>query len=377
MLTDGQIGTAFVQHIESLVDRVRRGHLGLLAGKVAAIGAAAAMLAMALPADGAIPADIYNLASCTHPAPMHVPDYYMSLRGVFRHTVTGAFVTAVHLPKPFKIGAITGAADDRTFVLAGHINGPYGVGIAKFFLAQLHPATRKVTLKALALPEVPTHDMLTGLALSPDGTRLATAVKVGQGPTTVLSVYTLPDGPVKQWRSPGTIGGGPYDSASLWWSCAGTLAITWLTGRPPGNDIRLLSTSTPGGSLIAQSHLVVRMEQANGFNFNSDGMLTNDGKRIVATLWRPVGGGTNEVEEEFAEFSARTGKLLRVLDHVQGPFAKVFQALEWTNSTGSVLVVAAQPPGGGKPVFGVLSGRTFRPLDWAQPANGTYVVFAF
>lgn len=67
----------------------------------------------------------------------------------------------------------------------------------------------------------------------------------------------------------------------------------------------------------------------------------------------------------FEEFSASTGRLVRTLHEVEG---EVFNSLEWTNSSGSVLVVAAPAKTGGKTVLGVLSGRRFVAIPGApQP----------
>ena len=59
---------------------------------------------------------------------------------------------------------------------------------------------------------VPNGEMLTGLALSPDGSKLAMALQpeINKQPDlTLVKVYTLATGAVRTWTGNGTIGFGP------------------------------------------------------------------------------------------------------------------------------------------------------------------------
>jgi hypothetical protein len=80
---------------------------------------------------------------------------------------------------------------------------------------------------------------------------------------------------------------------------------------------------------------------------------------------------------EIGEFSATTGKLLRTLYPVSGQLPRVEETLEWTNASGSVLVVAA-PPGPGKPaVFGILSRAGLRHIPGAPAHDEDIATLAF
>jgi hypothetical protein len=341
----------------------------------AAAAAVAGVITFSVPAlAGATAVPAASQSSC-RPNPVGVPAYDMALSGVIRHTLTGLYVTTVVPPKPFNaIGGVAGAADDRTFVLAAHTGGVAGRGPTKFFVARLDAATRTATLKPLAIPQVPAADVLTGLALSPDGTRLAMAVLAG--PTSYLSVYSLSGRALRLWQAKGTIGFSVYDSTAISWSCGGTLAINWFApnGTESASGIRLLRTSSPSGSLLAHSRTVISLGSVDGWSFSWDAMLTADGTKLVAPMSQQAGNGA--VKLEFEEFSAATGKPLRVFDPIEGQPPAAFQALEWTNATGSVLIVGSWPPGGKEPVFGVLD-HGFHRMARAWPVNQAVVVYAF
>ena len=79
---------------------------------------------------------------------------------------------------------VTGAADDRTFVLSAQGPEPSVVPpfpAQRFFLLPIDPAARagaRMTLTALPAGDVPAGNGIREMALSPDGTHLA----AGQGP---------------------------------------------------------------------------------------------------------------------------------------------------------------------------------------------------
>ena len=106
---------------------------------------------------------------------------------------------------------MTGAADDRTFVLAAqrwwHITSGTG-GLAAqnrdnttpivFFRLRFDPATRTVRLTRLSHLAGPQASQLAGIALSPDGTRLAVALHSAR-----IAVFTLATGSARYWVWPG------------------------------------------------------------------------------------------------------------------------------------------------------------------------------
>jgi hypothetical protein len=314
-----------------------------------------------------------------------VPRYYLALvrfgtasggaikdEVVVKDTVTGATLATVQPPKPYwTFGAISGAANDRTFVIAAETPPVSSLfSPTKFLLARFHPATDVVSLTTLQVPEVPLADILTGMALSPNAKELATAVLVGERRSVSrVSVYSLATRSVRSWQSSGTIGNGEYDSTSVSWSRSGTLAFDWL-GPARRVGVWMLKTNSAPGALLAHSRFAVAASCA-GWGFAGTPMLTADGRRIVAPLWQtksqPPGVG------RFEEFSAATGKPIEILDPVKNSLL----ALEWTNSTGSVLVAAVPTEPGGTQVFGVVTGNKFIPLPKAPVVSGQTADLAF
>jgi hypothetical protein len=374
-----------------------RWHMRVLA-PLAAAAAVAAVVALAVGISGqtqarrapGAPAAAAGSLSCTRPDSQCIPRYYLDIKGIIRDRITGASDATVRLPRPYRtIDAIAGAADDRTFVLAAQTEkgypGPYPV---RLFLARFNAADRRIMLSALPIPDIGPGPELNGLAVSPDGSELATAVSAGSNRTeSVLSVYSLTGRlsgrPDKVWESPGAIGDSPYDPSGISWSSTGTLAINWVTGKAPTSGIRLLDTASPGGSLLAHSRFVVDSQSTMGgaFSFACDGVLTPDGTTIVAALSRQISlpSSTSKpvFQEEIEEYSAATGRPIRTVDRRTGHVPYVSETLEWTNSSGSVLVVALSPGRGKAPVFGLLSGSLFRSIPDAPTPDELSLALAF
>jgi hypothetical protein len=210
-----------------------------------------------------------------------VPRYYVAIesRGnpnlnpsyaVVRATVTGAALATI--PASVAHGtvvAVTAAADDRTFVLdeqrfvATDSNANQFVEPRTFYLVRLDASGRPGTPTRLPMT-VPGGEMLTGFALSPDGSKLAIAVEpdnVKNDPNLEqILVYTLAAGAVRTWSGDGTIGFGPDDARSLSW--AGderTLAFFWAASPGIQTSVRLLDVETGGGSLLADSRQAVSL----------------------------------------------------------------------------------------------------------------------
>lgn len=354
-----------------------------------------------------------------------VPRYYMALVGmkykdpnqpseyannpqeaVIQDTETGAVLATIRPPDGYSsFEEVTGSADDRTFVLAAQVgkytHNQYGLAPVKFFRVRFNPSSGSATLTALRIPELPkfkTVDAgLVGMALSPNGTEIAISVQPsaqkglsGAMPPLELRVYSLHTGAVvRSWRQSGGITGfGPLignevdqDSGAVSWAGEGTLAFNWLTfehvvrGKlQPFSDyagVWLLNTNAASGGLMAHSRRVIRFPanpDPNKVSFRWDGVLTSDGTKIVAPVGvqgSPLGPTSTSA---FEEFSAATGRPIRIL-HEVSTRAPGVNAVEWTNSTGSVLVVDAPARRGGHYVVGVLSGNRFTPLPGAPPVT--------
>lgn len=327
-----------------------------------------------------------------------VPRFYMALvkinplsqvysaqEAVIRDTVTGATLATIRPPKGYgSFIALSGAADDRTFVLAadaGKFNIRTAQSLEKFFVVRFRPSSGTASITVLPIPQTPKTSILDGIALSPSGTELAVAVQVGKNRAEArLSVYSMTTGAVRSWLGTGTIGA--LDNTAMSWSRTGTLAFNWYgklrtvhhkLQAPPVDGIWLLNTSAPGGSLLGRSRLVVQGQWFNtkGSAWAEDGVLTPDGTKIVVALGDPFGIISSSTTSGFAEYSAATGRRIRIVHVVT---ADGGQLLEWTNSSGSVLVVSSPTKRSGKLRFGVLSDNRFRIIPKAPPVSGATVL---
>jgi hypothetical protein len=313
-----------------------------------------------------------------------VPRYYVMLvqgrRGtedaVIRNTVTGATISTIRPPKPFfAFRSVTAAADDRTFVLAASplARGPL---ITEFFLARFSPGKRSVTLSLLPIPEINSYSgYLFGLALAPDGTQVAVDMQVirkGAAGPSQIRIYSLPSGTVRVWQADGSTTLGVY-SPPLSWADDGALAFGWSGSNAGG--IRVLNTNSAGGSLIARSRRVVADHLPGGLSsVGSTGTLSTNGRLLTVPVYA-IGSRTGN---EFQQFSVATGRKIRVLWPV--PFDAPVDVAIWSNSSGSVLVVAAPPTRNGtshNSVFGVLSGDHFVKIPGlpVSSVGATFVAF--
>lgn len=320
-----------------------------------------------------------------------VPAYYVAIGNpsyaAVKATATGATLARIPTHTPF-VG-VTGAADDRTFVLDAQrqVMGPtvQWPGQPAFYLLRLSAAGAKESLTQFAIPALPKGTRVTGLALSPDGSKLAVDVgsgDVGQPGRQEIMIYTLATGAFRTWSANGSpdledpegfTGSGVDGSQSISWTAdSRTLAFEW--GDQSDVGVRLLDTTASGGNLITDSRLAITLSlpgpaSVSGAQGNdhvsqcvTDSIVTPDGSAIICGYTTNMGG--RETTTGFIRYSARTGKVARVF----GVFPFQGQAggdisLYWTNSAGNILIGAILTPSGIR--VGVISGKTFTPLPGA------------
>jgi hypothetical protein len=268
-------------------------------------------------------------------------------------------------------------------------------GPIHFYQLRISSSGQVSGLSPLPVPAPPAGAYLSGLALTPDGRKLAVATQAGgpraggPRPGPEIKVDTLATGAQRVWTWPGaqpieeSLGG--TGSALSWAADDRTLAFARLIdGR---YKVRLLDTMAPGNSLAASRPALsldwTGMSPSRRFihgravnNTDTFGaLLTPDGSKIVvATVTQSFHPLTSEFA--FTEFSARTGKVVAVLGRwwFTRRWPEQEQAVLWTNADGSTLLVLAhrpgltlnpRPPDPGAvfPVeFGVLHGDRFAPL---------------
>jgi hypothetical protein len=347
-----------------------------------------------------------------------VPPYYVVLAGKnpspaviqrqhaeIRATASGTVLSRVAPPPPYNTFTAVAAGNDHTFVLAAEKwkvtrkdgGTIYQSTAFKFFLLRLGISGHVKRLTPLPVPPEPARAEVSGFALTPDSTKLAVALRGGDGgPGPEIQVFSLPTGAERVWRWPG---GGPITNNAggegevLSWSADGnTLAFQqWVAGNII--HIRLLDTTTPGGSLKAASRLLLQWPgdgatwhylhgKISNVLFGFSAVITGDGSKLVAATEDltkyPLSSAL-----AFTEFSARTGKVVKVLGRwpIPGLYPGQTQDVLWANSSGSTLIVLAHKPG--VPTkdpnainsarygiqFGVQRGDKFTPLPGA-PSPG-------
>jgi hypothetical protein len=208
---------------------------------------------------------------------------------VMGDTRTGKLVTTIKPPAGETFGGLTGAADDRTFVVAAwQFPAPEGLltgNPAAWYLLRVTPGAGAVLTK-LPIPGQPSGTMVDGVALSPDGRELAVMFQRGvwfKGPTgpLTLTIYSIPSGKaLRTWTAdtkgfPAGFGWywGRYSNSSVTWLAGGhTLAFDYGTlggeNGPPlggvfnGLTLRTLDLTRPGHDLLADSKVVMSLKAA-------------------------------------------------------------------------------------------------------------------
>jgi hypothetical protein len=389
------------------------GHLGRgrrrrWLGAMTPLAAAAAVAAVVIASPTLTP-DAHRPPGGTDPARSgalsSVPPYYVALtsqaapaRVVIRATATGAVVATVKPPKPYgTFTFVTGAADDRTFVLAAQrwwpiASGTRGLAAEKrdnttavvFFRLRFDPATGSAGLIRLSRLPAPQSTQLGGIGLSPDGTRLALDLDVvttpgGSGQPALrgpgIQVVTLATGSLREWAWPGAgwVGNTKPLGQPLSWTADGrTLAFQEWKGN--NAQIRLLDTTAPSSDLRS-SRLVRKFPDGYGvttLGLVSNSLITPDGTTLVTANARyqrhPVRSGL-----QISEFDARTGAVTHALARWRlSSRGQSWQDVLWTSSSGRTLIVTT-PPGTGPgtasldrplgPVTGILTrDGQFTPL---------------
>ncbi|HXT91436.1 MAG TPA: hypothetical protein VN714_19450 [Trebonia sp.] len=309
-------------------------------------------------------------------------------------TRTGKLVLQVKHPKDIGFSAVTGAADDRTFLVEAFNDHPVplpGTPIQEdtriYYLLRIAPGTsRPYTLTRLSIPAQSGEAVIDGLALSPDGRTLALmewcTVRGAcySGAPGALRLYSVATGKVLRTWGWGTLPSSPVprygdmseNSAGLTWlPDRRTLAFTYYAkGQAP--VVRTLDTSRPGDDLVAGSRRVFTLP-TSGPDACAEAQLTADGRTVICGTVPNINQGCKPGQTETLEidaYSAATGKRTGVLYRYTGQCTKDgVGALGWVGPGNTVVVMvntgtfAAQgKPFTVKTVIGVLTQGNLVPL---------------
>jgi hypothetical protein len=200
----------------------------------------------------------------------------------------------------------------------------------------------------------------------------------------VLRVYSMATGQIQhQWTmgQPSHAGGGSIDDNNhmLAWTENGK-AVAFrrdvdLAGGEIGVSVFILNVDRPGHDLRADSRIVSVPSTDNGCK---DMMVTPDGKTILCGVESYGGASAScpKVRPGITEYSAETGKLLRVLYEYKEPCTFGMVDLYWSNPSGTAVVAGllvgtrqGGPPGQVVNVADLYGPRGFTQLPMHRPGT--------
>jgi hypothetical protein len=300
-------------------------------------------------------------------------------------TLTGQRLATISPPAGSTFAGLTGAADDRTFVLDSvqlASGTPFlsATQPRSWYLLRIKPGAAPVqTLTPLHFP-VPDGADINGIALSPDGTKLAVLYQVARngdgfpysGPFT-LRIYSVATGAaVRSWTGTdpyhGSYGYGgnglPDPNANLTWTSDGQrLAFAYRSSEGPSSSLYLREVYLAGlgSDLFTDSTVVatirVSMTNAKSSTWCESLGITGDGRSAVcgadlpkapavgATLdaltesddpWRGCAAPTDAVYPGLARISLAGDRLAQVL----------YEAKPECMGSGSAAILWSSPSGG-------------------------------
>jgi hypothetical protein len=299
------------------------------------------------------------------PVPHGQPRYYLEIPDgggdidepsiTVRRTADAAAVGQVSVP-----GVILGdvaTVNDRTFILAGW-RKPAGTKPDVFYRLTLSGSghvrrLQKLDLKGLRVPVGPHGYSAGSLALAPDGQTLAFAVNPSGEENEVVTgharieVVSLRTGAVRTWTAPAL-----YYLSELSWG-RGTQSLQFLSvyqriGGPYTNTLRRLDLSRPGASVLGASRPVPIPASAGRV---TSALAVDNGRVVLAWTSKPDDAAHHPADSVLSEFSARTGRRLRMLMtvHSLGTFAG-FGELWSADPSGQHLII------GGTEITGLQKG---------------------
>lgn len=297
---------------------------------VAVVAVIATALVIAAADHGARIGTASPVASAKAPAP-GLPRFYVAVYNTFvgkkiptvavvHDSVTGATLAKVQVPTLYSGGGadgpgISGAADDRTYVVTQLGGSGPDHNLARFYRLRVAANGRSATVQKLPISWPPT--LAPDVAMiSPDGTRLAVTEQAcynGGCYYTGVRIITIATGAVRTWTT--RANGAPFQ---LSWAGNSMVAFEWQSSSktpPPGQRTayRLLDVTGTGGDLLSGPPIATPPPAATGAM--PAALVTPDGLRVITSTITstPDGHGTATVVAKVVELATRTGKLLRVL----------------------------------------------------------------
>jgi hypothetical protein len=291
-----------------------------------------------------------------------------------RSTQTGAVLATITPPKPYvSFTGVTGAADDRTFVLSAQ--GPEPSRVPPFpaqrlFLLRIDPAAQagaRMTLTRLPAGYVPAGNGIRDMALSPDGTRLAAEIGDSLLLAGKLVVFDLAAGTERAWSTLPCARCVPDGGGMLWFG-VDTDAVSWTADSQHvafiwGNTVRLLDTRAAGSDILTDSKTVATWKGGLiGINQWRGAIITPDGRTVLGVEELAGMNLNGPIREHLVSWSTATGQQIAVLNNLDARQLDDFEQILYTSGDGSVLVLTYQQPGAKAAI--VHDGRS-TPIWWS------------
>jgi hypothetical protein len=264
---------------------------------------------------------------------------------------TGTLLATLKPPKGGTFDGVTGAADDRTFVLnVRSVPNPMGSQHVSYtwYVLRIFPGTaRPARLTRLPIADPLKDAVIHGLALSPDGRTLAVMFTPdmaggGQaGPTTLRTYSVATARPLRTWT-------GSENDGLVCFTCDNTVDLRWLANGHTlaflydeavlPAAVRTLDLSAPGDSLDADSRAVFPITTANS-ELCGQGLLSPDGRTMLCgtTGGTAAGYGCATYGASFDAYSTATGKVDRVLYRYRGSCAYAESTFVWAGSDAAAI----------------------------------------
>jgi hypothetical protein len=239
-----------------------------------------------------------------------MPRYYVTaghFRPVasIRASATGKLLATVALPRTIdpKMSQVAAVGDGHTFALA-LLEYPRTL----FYRLQVADGGRSARLTRLNAAPLPAGEYADGIAVSPDGRRLAVAAQDSGGQHGVVEVVSLATGATRIWTT--TQAGIP---AGVSWAGGHTLGFFWEgTGAAQhSSGLWTLDTAAPGSGLMSGRRVLPASTGGDAVQY---AQLTPAGTVVAAVTYNGtvhVARGT--VVGGIVELSAGTGRPLRTL----------------------------------------------------------------
>lgn len=340
------------------------------------LAVAAVLVSLAVAGGGTAPAR-NGIGAPTVPA---LPRYYVTINGLAPHakaivhsTRTGHVLTSISLPSDTEFAAVAAAPSDREFFFSvvepSQSTNPdtWLYPLRRLASGQWHLAARTLLIRG-------GKDVvgINGIAVSPDGSKLAAAVADFRGtsqiPVGEMMVFPLRGGKARVWNAPSHLANVVDPVWASKTSVAFLMRDQIKTKNSPSyyatrTQVRLLDTTASGHDLLS-SQVLTSASGSHAFLFGSAFLAPGRGQIIASAVRNvPFTGTPGRAILRFEILSAATGKVIKVL----APLTIRYRTASARSHADTSLQVLAVDASGRYALvyalrFGVLSGGGFTPL---------------